>query len=93
MNEIRHTPQSMFEHHCQWYSLLPTDFGREFIYEGQTYIISGLRLNAVKDPICVKRVSDGESFVLSEEIVRQALHRPDTDPFGLKTEKGPDRGI
>ena len=88
--EIRHTPQHIFEHYCNWYSLKPTDFGREFVYEGQKYIISGLRINAAKDPIYVKRVSDGMDYAFSDEIVRQALNIKDTDPFGIQAEKRKD---
>lgn len=82
----KHPNQEDFERHCHWYSLEPTDFGRELILEGQKYIINGVRTNAPKNAICIKRVSDGKTFVTSEETVRKSLGIPDKDPFGIKAE-------
>lgn len=75
-----------FEKYCSWYSLKPTDFGRELILEGERFTICGLRTKATKNVICIKRVDDGKTFVTSEGTVRRVLGIPDSDPFGIKAE-------
>jgi len=75
-----------FRLHCQWYGLKPKDFGRKLILEGQEYTIAGLRPDAPKDVICIKRVSDGKVFVTSDDVIREVLGIPDTDPLGKNEE-------
>lgn len=58
-----------FKHNAFLYGLKAEDLGKEFTFRGETYMITGLRRKAHKNPILVKRVHDGKVFVMPVEFV------------------------
>jgi len=73
-----------FDKYCSWYGLKPEHFGQKIALDGDTYTISGVRTKATKNTICIERVTDGKTFVVSEKVVQRILGIKHTDPFGVE---------
>jgi hypothetical protein len=61
-----------FERYCGIYGLVPSDLGRSFMSNGNTYKLVGLKMKNRKYPFIGER-SDGKRFKFSPDQVRRFL--------------------
>jgi hypothetical protein len=75
MNEIREdgvSPEEInFRKVCSLYDLQPEDYGKEITIKGDLFTLAGLNTRAPKNPVNIKRVSDGGNFKAGEGVLRQ----------------------
>ena len=73
--------QAEWNKHCGTYGLRPEDFDKRITLTDrgvtQDYIITGIRPNKRKYPICLKRVSDGTNWGWTPGPVRDACRKED----------------
>lgn len=64
-----------FERLCYRHGLKPEDYGREFIYEGNTYKITGINKNAKTYPIITKKEgsADNTETVFTASSIKEVL--------------------
>lgn len=58
------TKRIEFEQSCEYYGLLPADYGREFTYGGDRFKITGFNHNAPRYPIRATRLRDNRPMRL-----------------------------
>ena len=63
-----------FKHNAKLFGFEPADLGKEFIYQGQSYTICGLRLKSRKYPV-IGRAGNGKSYKFPCRAVLEALGR------------------
>ena len=62
-----------FKKYCHMYGLSYDDYDRRFAYQGDDYIIVGVRPSKRKYPICCTQVSSGETYGFTAETVKRCL--------------------
>lgn len=62
-----------FKKHCSAYGLSPEDFDRRFTYQGDDYIVIGIRPSKRKYPICCQQVSSGVTYGFTADTVKRCL--------------------
>ena len=64
-----------FKSEAHYYGLEPTDLGREFMSNGKTFRITGLKTRNRTMPIIAENVVNGRSYKFRSENVKMALSR------------------
>lgn len=59
--------------YANWFGFKPEDFGKTFMFRGHRYRIAGCNPNAPKNSIEVERVYDKKAYVMSPDLVKDAL--------------------
>lgn len=62
-----------FKKYCATYGLSPEDFDRRFAYQGDDYIVIGIRPSKRKYPICCQRVSSSVTYGFTADLVKRCL--------------------
>ena len=62
-----------FKRYCYQYGLQPTDYDRRFEFQGNHYIVVGIRPSKRKYPICCQCVENGTTYGFTAEAVKRAL--------------------
>ena len=63
-----------FKKLCRMYGLEPDDFDRKFTYQGEEYVVVGIRPSKSKYPIACQRVRDGQSFGFTTDTIKRCLN-------------------
>lgn len=62
-----------FKKHCRMYGLEESDYDRRFTFQGDDYIVVGIRPSKRKYPICCQQVQNGTTYGFTAECVKRAL--------------------
>jgi len=65
--------ESEFKMYCRMYDLEPTDYDRRFTYQGDDYIVVGIRPSKRKYPIACQQVQDGRTYGFPAALVKKLL--------------------
>lgn len=66
--------KSMFERMSTFYGLKPTDFGKEFVSQGELFVITEIKPSRRSYPISATRVADKKPFNFSASSVVHGLN-------------------
>ncbi len=61
------TERLRWENNCGYLGLVPEDYGKEIILNGQKFAVVGIKPSARKNCIIVRRISDGKEFLTTRE--------------------------
>ena len=62
-----------FYRYCTMYGLSRDDYDRRFTFQGEDYIVVGIRPSKRKYPICCTQVSTGQTYGFTAELVKRCL--------------------
>ena len=62
-----------FKKYCHMYGLSYDDYDRRFTFQGNDYIVVGIRPSKRKYPICCQQVQNGTTYGFTAECVKRAL--------------------
>ena len=62
-----------FKKYCRMYGLEPTDYDRRFTYDGEEYVVVGIRPSKRKYPICCTQLSSGKTYGFTADLVKRLL--------------------
>lgn len=62
-----------FKRYCSMYGLEASDYDRRFTFQGNDYIVVGIRPSKRKYPICCQQVQNGTTYGFTAECVKRCL--------------------
>ena len=62
-----------FYKYCSMYGLSKDDYDRRFTFQGNDYIVVGIRPSKRKYPICCQQVQNGTTYGFTAECVKRCL--------------------
>lgn len=62
-----------FYKYCSMYGLEKSDYDRRFHFQGNDYVVTGIRPSKRKYPICCQQVQNGQTYGFTAECVKRAL--------------------
>lgn len=62
-----------FKRYCSMYGLSANDYDRRFTFQGNNYIVVGIRPSKRKYPICCQQVENGTTYGFTAECVKRCL--------------------
>ena len=62
-----------FKRYCRMFGLEESDYDRRFTFQGNDYIIVGIRPSKRKYPIACQQVQSGQTYGFTTECVKRAL--------------------